>query len=279
MDWQVLSLLTGEQSGSRMSQQDKTVETEKPKIQMPDLIDTNDPDVNENENNASVPTSTASLMDDFFGDSGTDVHNNLSVNNDDPFADVSFHGQNNIKEHESVDIFSGLTTADKSSESQSESFDLFGSKDNVNDLMAGLSVNENTSSPSQNGTTQKESLETMFSDSTTNSNPQMNDVLSNMLQFQGHGMNPNPMFPMMLNPMAFGSQQINYAVMSNLLAQQQLLSTMNNLQSQNLGSASSSSAFPDIFNPVIASQTPTSTMNSSKKDDTKAFDFISVSLF
>ncbi|KAK1413532.1 hypothetical protein QVD17_35307 [Tagetes erecta] len=271
----VLSLLTGEQRGSRMSLQDKTVETEKPKIQMPDLIDTNDPNVNESENNASVPTSTASLMDDFFGDSGTDVHNNQSVNNDDPFADVSFLDQNNIKEHESVDIFSGLTTADKSSESQSESFDLFGSKDNVNDLMAGLSVNENVSSPSQNGLTQKESLETMFSDSTTNSNPQMNDVLTNMLQFQGHGMNPNPMFPMMLNPMAFGSQQINYAVMSNLLAQQQLLSTMNNLQSQNLGAASSSSAFPDIFNPVIASQSPTSTMNSSKKDDTKAFDFIS----
>ncbi|KAJ0948669.1 hypothetical protein HanRHA438_Chr01g0029831 [Helianthus annuus] len=113
----------------------------------------------------------------------------------------------------------------------------------------------------------------------------MNDVLSNMLQFQGHGMNPNPMMlnpmdpstynTMMLNPMLFGSQQINYAAMSNLLAQQQFLSTMNNLQSQNLGPASSSSAFPDIFNPVIATQPPTSTMNSSKKDDTKAFDFIS----
>ncbi|KAJ0948670.1 putative VHS domain, ENTH domain, AP-4 complex accessory subunit Tepsin [Helianthus annuus] len=39
----VLSLLTGEQTGSRMSQQDKNTETEIPKIQMPDLIDTNDP--------------------------------------------------------------------------------------------------------------------------------------------------------------------------------------------------------------------------------------------
>ncbi|KAI3683263.1 hypothetical protein L1987_83766 [Smallanthus sonchifolius] len=279
----VLSILTGEQSGSRMSQQDKNLETDKPKIQMPDLIDTNDPNGNENENNASVPTSTTSLMDDFFGDSGTDVHNNQSVNNDDPFTDVSFHGQDNIEEHEPVDIFSGLATVDKSSENQTELFDLFGSKDNVNDLMAGLSVNENVSSPSQNGPTQKESLETIFSDSTTNLNPQMNNVLSNMLQFQGHGMNPNPMFhmdpstfnTMMLNPMAFGSPQINYAAMSNLLAQQQFLSTMNNLQSQNLGPASSSSALPDIFNPVIASQTPTSTMNSSKKDDTKAFDFIS----
>ncbi|KAI3826761.1 hypothetical protein L1987_00814 [Smallanthus sonchifolius] len=279
----VLSILTGEQSGSRMSQQDKNLETDKPKIQMPDLIDTNDPNGNENDNNASVPTSTTSLMDDFFGDSGTDVHNNQSVNNDDLFTDVSFHGQDNIEEHEPVDIFSGLATVDKSSENQTELFDLFGSKDNVNDLMAVLSVNENVSSPSQNGPTQKESLETIFSDSTTNLNPQMNNVLSNMLQFQGHGMNPNPMFPMdpstfntmMLNPMAFGSQRINYAAMSNLLAQQQFLSTMNNLQSQNLGPANSSSALPDIFNPVIASQTPTSTMNSSKKDDTKAFDFIS----
>ncbi|KAK9058338.1 hypothetical protein SSX86_023179 [Deinandra increscens subsp. villosa] len=279
----VLSLLGGEQGASRMNQQDKILEAEKPKIQMPDLIDTNDSNVNENENNAFVSTSTTSLMDDFFGDSGSDAHNNQSVNNDDPFADVSFHGQNNIEEHESVDIFSGLSTVDKSSKSQSELFDLFDSKDNVNDLMAGLSVNGNESSPSQNGPAQKESLETMFSDSTTNLNPQMNEALSNMLQFQGQGMNPNPMFPMdpntyntmMLNPMLFGSQQINYAAMSNLLAQQQYLSTMNNLQNQNLGLASSSSALPDIFNPVIAIQSPTSTMKSSKKDDSKAFDFIS----
>ncbi|KAJ0612133.1 putative VHS domain, ENTH domain, tepsin, ENTH/VHS domain, AP-4 complex accessory subunit Tepsin [Helianthus annuus] len=284
----VLSLITGEQTGSRMSQQDKNMETEIPKIQMPDLIDTNDPNGNENENNAPVSLSTTSLMDDFFGDSGTDVHNNQSVNNDDPFTDVSFHGQNDTEQHEPVDIFSGLATVDKSSETQPELFDLFGSKDNVNDLMSGLSINENESSPSQDGPAQKESLETAFSDSshsTTNLNPQMNDVLSNMLQFQGHGMNPNPMMlnpmdpstynTMMLNPMLFGSQQINYAAMSNLLAQQQFLSTMNNLQSQNLGPASSSSAFPDIFNPVIATQPPTSTMNSSKKDDTKAFDFIS----
>ncbi|KAJ0623486.1 putative VHS domain, ENTH domain, AP-4 complex accessory subunit Tepsin [Helianthus annuus] len=247
----VLSLLMGEQTGSRMSQQDKKTETEIPKIQMPDLIDTNDPNGNENENNVPVSSSTTSLMDDFFGDSG-------------------------------------LATVDKSSETQPELFDLFGSKDNVNDLMSGLSINENASSPSQDGPAKKESLETAFSDSshsTTNLNPQMNDVLSNMLQFQGHGMNPNPMMlnpmdpstynTMMLNPMLFGSQQINYAAMSNLLAQQQFLSTMNNLQSQNLGPASSSSAFPDIFNPVIATQPPTSTMNTSKKDDTKAFDFIS----
>ncbi|KAD5802366.1 hypothetical protein E3N88_13726 [Mikania micrantha] len=269
----VLSLLTREQSGSTMTRQDKNLETEKPKIQMPDLIDTNE---NENENIASVSASTTSLMDDFFGDSSTDAHNSQSANNDDPFADVSFHGQNIREEHQSVDIFSGLATVDKSSESQSELFDLFGSKDSVNGLMASLSVAESESSPSQNETTQKESLETMFSDSTVKFNPQMNDVLSNMLQFQGHGVNPNPMFPMMLNPMAFSSQQINnYAAMSNLFAQQQFLSTMNRLQSQNLGPASSSSALPDIFNPIIASQTPTSTMNGSKKDDTKAFDFIS----
>ncbi|KAL8262664.1 hypothetical protein R6Q59_024013 [Mikania micrantha] len=207
---------------------------------------------------------------------GTDAHNSQSVNNDDPFADVSFHGQNIREEHQSVDIFSGLATVYKSSESQSELFDLFGSKNSVNGLMASLSVTESESSPSQNETTQKESLETMFSDSSVKFNPQMNDVLSNMLQFQGHGVNPNAMLPMMLNPMSFSSQQINnYAVMSNLFAQQQFLSTMNSLQSQNLGPASSSSALPDIFNSIISSQTPTSTMNGSKKDDTKAFDFIS----
>ncbi|GJT93139.1 VHS domain-containing protein [Tanacetum coccineum] len=306
----VLSLLNGEQSGSRISQPDKNLKTEKPVVQMPDLIDTNDA----NENDSSIRTSdenTASLMDDFFGDADvhvnqpannddlfTDVQTNQPGNNDDPFADVSFHGQNN-KEDESGDIFSGMATVDKtaavltqttSSGSGPELFDIFGSesiipqgqgnsKNNVNDLMAGLSVNGNESSPLKNGTP-----ETLFSIPTTNPNQQVNDVLSNMLQFQAQGITPNPMFPMdpntynalssglMFNPMAYASQPINYAAMSNLLAQQQYLS---NLQSQNSGSASSASAFPDIFNPVIASQAPTSTMNGSKKEDTKAFDFIS----
>ncbi|KAI3697210.1 hypothetical protein L6452_30062 [Arctium lappa] len=318
----VLSILRGEQSGSRMNQQDRNLKTEKTVIQMPDLIDTNDPDGNENSISMK-DESSASLIDGLFGDGlGTDVHDSQPGNNDDPFADVSFHGQNN-KEHESADIFSGMATVDKpgavftqtmASGSGPELFDIFGSdsgipqgaqgnsKDNLNDLMAGLSVNGNESSSLQNGTSLGGPTKTIFSDSTISPNPQMNDVLSNILQFQAPGITPNPMFPidpklyngqssgLMFNPMAFGSQPINYGAMSNLLAQQQFLSTMTNLQqtgnlqSQNIGPASNpsgtqvggyASALPDIFNPVIASQAPTSTMNASKKDDTRAFDFIS----
>ncbi|KAJ9558524.1 hypothetical protein OSB04_013138 [Centaurea solstitialis] len=319
----VLSILNGEQSGSRMNQPDRNLKTEKTVIQMPDLIDTNDQ--NGTGNSVSMKDeSSASLIDGLFGDGlGTDVHNDQPGNNDDPFADVSFLGQNNKEEHESADIFSGMATVDKpgavftqtmASGSGPELFDIFGSdsgipqggqgnsKDNLNDLMAGLSVNGNDPSTLQNGTSLRGQTETMFSDSTMNPNPQMNDVLSNMLQFQAPGVTQNPMFPMdpklyngqspglMFNPMAFGSQPLNYGAMSNLLAQQQFLSTMTNLQqsgnlqSQNNGPASNpsgtqvggyNSALPDIFNPVIASQAPTSTMNASKKDDTRAFDFIS----
>ncbi|XP_024983172.1 VHS domain-containing protein At3g16270-like isoform X3 [Cynara cardunculus var. scolymus] len=322
--WQVLSILNGEQSGSRMSQPDRNLKTEKTVVQMPDLIDTNDP--NGNEHSFSMKDeSSASLIDGFLGDGlGTDVHNNQPGNNDDPFADVSFHGQSNKEEHESADIFSGMATVDKpgavftqtmASGSGPELFDIFGSdsgipqgsqgnaKDDLNDLMAGLSVNGNESSSLQNGTSLGGPTETLFSDSTANPNPQMSDVLSNILQFQAPGITPNPIFPidpklyngqssgLMFNPMAFGSQPINYGAMSNLLAQQQFLSTMTNLQqqtgnlqSQNIGPTSNpsgtqvggyTSALPDIFNPIIASQAPTSTMNASKKDDTRAFDFIS----
>ncbi|XP_024983170.1 VHS domain-containing protein At3g16270-like isoform X1 [Cynara cardunculus var. scolymus] len=320
----VLSILNGEQSGSRMSQPDRNLKTEKTVVQMPDLIDTNDP--NGNEHSFSMKDeSSASLIDGFLGDGlGTDVHNNQPGNNDDPFADVSFHGQSNKEEHESADIFSGMATVDKpgavftqtmASGSGPELFDIFGSdsgipqgsqgnaKDDLNDLMAGLSVNGNESSSLQNGTSLGGPTETLFSDSTANPNPQMSDVLSNILQFQAPGITPNPIFPidpklyngqssgLMFNPMAFGSQPINYGAMSNLLAQQQFLSTMTNLQqqtgnlqSQNIGPTSNpsgtqvggyTSALPDIFNPIIASQAPTSTMNASKKDDTRAFDFIS----
>ncbi|XP_071689490.1 protein MODIFIED TRANSPORT TO THE VACUOLE 1-like [Rutidosis leptorrhynchoides] len=285
----VLSLLDGEQSGGRISQQERNSETVKPVIEMPNLIDTNDP--NENEN--IVQTSdkiTTSLMDNFFNDA--DVDTNQPTNNDDPFADVSFLDQTNTQQHESADIFSGMATIDKPSESVPDPFDIFGSTDNVNDLMAGLSVNGNESSPLQNGASNTGPLETLLSDSTLKTN--QNDVFSNMLQFQAQGMSQNPLLPMdaniynaissglMFNP-AFASQPMNYAAMNNLLAQQQqflsnLQQTGNlnlHLQSHNIDPTIGSSAHPDIFNPIIASQAPTSTMNSSKKDDTKAFDFIS----
>ncbi|XP_024980221.1 VHS domain-containing protein At3g16270-like isoform X3 [Cynara cardunculus var. scolymus] len=321
----VLSLLNGEQSGSRMSQPDKNLKTQKV-CQMPDLIDTNDSYGNENsvamqrdESIASLSTSTTSLINDFFTDgASTDVHNEDLTNTDDPFADVAFHGQNNKDEHEATDIFSGMATVDKpgivtptsAGGSGPELFDIFGSnsefpqsqgnsKNDVDDLMAGLSINGNESLPKQNGNSQMEQPEIIFSNSTTNSIHQPNDALNNIFKSQAPGIAANPMFPMdpmtynalssglMLNPTPFASQTVNYGAMSSLLAQQQFLSAMSNLQqmgnlqSQNIGASNASgtqvaehtSALPDIFNPSIATQTPM--MNNSKKEDTRAFDFIS----
>ncbi|KAK9062599.1 hypothetical protein SSX86_019787 [Deinandra increscens subsp. villosa] len=312
----VLSFLNGEESVSRISQPDRNLKTEKTVVQMPDLIDTNDPHENgdfittqTDENIGSHAASTTSLINDFLTDGSTnDVRDE---NNEDPFADVAFHGQNSKEELETADIFSGMDTQMPASGSGPELFDIFGSnfenpqgqgnlKGDLNDLMAGLSVHGHESLQKQNGNS-----ETTFSESTTTSSHQSNDVLNSILKSQapgnGNGIGVNPMFPtnpmtynalssgLMFNPSAFGSQQINYGAMGNLLAQQQFLSTMSNLQqmgnlqSHNMGANNASgtqvggynSALPDIFNPSIATQQPSSVMNNPKKEDTRAFDFIS----
>ncbi|KAI7736861.1 hypothetical protein M8C21_027340 [Ambrosia artemisiifolia] len=312
----VLSLLDGEQSGSRVSQPDKNLKTEKTVVHMPDLIDTNDSDENANfittqtdENIASLSTPTTSFSNDFFMDGSiNDVHGETKTS-DDPFADVAFHGQNSIDEHETADIFSGMTTQTPAGGSGPELFDIFGSnsetpqgqgnlKNDLSDLMAGLSVDGNESVQKQNGNSQ-----IIFSDSTKTSSHHTNDVLNNILKSQapGNGIGANPMFPMdpttynalssglMFNPATFSSQQMNYGAMSSILAQQQFLATMSNLQqmgnlqSHNMGANNASgtqvggydSALPDIFNPTTAIQPPSSMLNNSKKEDTRAFDFIS----
>ncbi|XP_034695559.1 protein MODIFIED TRANSPORT TO THE VACUOLE 1-like [Vitis riparia] len=92
----------------------------------------------------------------------------------------------------------------------------------------------------------------------------------------------------MFNP-AFPSQPMNYGAMGNFFAQQQFLAAMSNFQqlgnltsqSAGMGHAGGtmeggySSPLPDIFHPHIPTQSPTAVMTSSKKEETKAFDFIS----
>lgn len=303
----VLVLLDGEQTGTTTTHPDKIPKTEKPVIQMPDLIDTNDPFGTENpittqtdETIASLSTPTTSLMTDFFMDTEE------LKNSDDPFADVAFHGHNTKNEHEETDIFSGMSTIDKpvtitqtqvggnGNGNGPELFDIFGSNSelpqtkekstNFDDLMTGLSINGN---------------ETLPQKGQNNSSHQTNDVLNNLLKSQQPGIPTNPMMSMdpitynalssglVFNPAAFGSQPVNYGAMSSILAQQQFLNNlqqMGNLQSQNFGAGNASgsqvggynSALPDIFNPNIATQQPpSSVVNNSKKEDTRAFDFIS----
>ncbi|KAH7866550.1 hypothetical protein Vadar_021874 [Vaccinium darrowii] len=325
----VLSLLDGEQTGGRMSHPEKPIKAETTTFQMPDLIDTSGPvdalsteDFLEMQSDQQVPnpkTSVSPIFDDLFGEStGTGVIASDHKNDDDPFADVSFHTNGN-KENV-VDIFSGMNVDKQganevhfaaNSNTFEQPFDIFGPNSEIlqpegnhekdaHDLMAGLSINDNASTTQQKGTSLGALSEPIFSNSTINpSQPASNNVLSGILGPQAAGVNANPMFPvgpmaynmppgLMFNP-AFPSQPVNYSAMGSLFAQQQFLAAMSNfqqfgnLQSQNAGishlvgtnGGAYESPLPDIFNPSIPTPTPSTTMNGSKKEDTKAFDFIS----
>ncbi|XP_057967083.1 protein MODIFIED TRANSPORT TO THE VACUOLE 1 [Malania oleifera] len=326
----VLSLLGGEERGSVVNHVEKpaTVETATV-IQMPDLIDTGDPDdYHEREDStekqidqsgSNLPTPTTPLIDDIFGDSlGTGVTTTVQKIDDDPFADVSFHTS---ESREPVDdLFSGMTVDDKPSANANENhlagnkkgpelFDIFGSNPehpqeqekhkNLHYLMDGLSINENDSKMKQKETSSGTLSETIFPDSSINPGHQAsNEALNGPLASQMAGVNPNLVFPLgstpynippgiMFNP-AFPSQPINYGAMGSLFTQPQLLATMSNFQQ--MGHLSSQAAsfghagemkggysppLPDIFNPNMPTHTANPMMSSSKKEETKAFDFIS----
>ncbi|XP_016741155.2 uncharacterized protein [Gossypium hirsutum] len=104
----VLVLLNGEQPGGLASTSEKFLKAETTLVQMPDLIDTGDPDdyngldsstKDQNYQNTTVRTTTP-LIDDLLGDGiGTNLSTSELKNDDDPFADVSFHttkGRKNV---------------------------------------------------------------------------------------------------------------------------------------------------------------------------------------
>ncbi|KAK7845303.1 vhs domain-containing protein [Quercus suber] len=270
----VLNLLGGEQAGSAATYTEKTKKADTTTVvPMPDLIDTGDPDA---------------------------------------YQENFTNSQN--------DLFSGMTVDDKQSANENhmaekkngpELFDIFGSnhelpqeqethKNDLNDLMGGLSINENTFNMKQKETSPVGFPQSLFSDSNSHPSHQVpNDALSGMFNSQTAMTNANVMFPpgampynispgLMMNP-TFSSQPLNYAAMGNLLAQQQLLATMSNLQ--HLGNMNTQNAgvshvggtngayvppLPDIFQSNFPTQQATSAMmNSSKKEETRAFDFIS----
>ncbi|KAG7582166.1 ENTH domain [Arabidopsis suecica] len=314
----VLSLLNGGQSSGLMSSSDNTVKREAA-VDLPDLIDTGDSDyitedtlnnLNAIDTGSTVAKAAPLMDDDWFGDSSdTVLSSSEKKNDDDPFADVSFH-PNEAKES-ADDLFSGMTVGEKSAAAGGnhvpELFDMFGStakleaepKDskNINDLMASFSIDENNSN--QKGSSSSTLPEDLFAMPSTTSHQAPENPIGGILGSQNPGFIQNSMLPggvmpfnfppgMMMNP-AFASQPLNYAAMASLLAQQQqYLGNMSNFQqfgnlnAQGSGnvlsmgtSGGNQSAFPDIFQPNFANQAPTSTMNGSKKEDTRAFDFIS----
>ncbi|GFP99656.1 vhs domain-containing protein at3g16270 [Phtheirospermum japonicum] len=311
----VLSLLGGEQSGVGINHVQKSAKAPQPSMMpdlidtgdSDDLFGVEDSKKAESESRiTNKVTSTAPLIDDLFGDSfgGTESTNGPKLD-DDPFADVNFHiGED--KNHV-ADLFSGVATEAHTAAPKTE-FDFFNlsseasqergkaGKD-VNDLIGSLSINENDPFKMPNGSTVEKGSEHLDSKpSVYQDNKIPNSVLNNEFASQATGINAAPMFPsgamgynippgLMFNP-AFASHPMNYGAMGSLFAQQQFLATLSNFQqlgnhqsNTNIGAAGSnagsSSPYPDIFNPGMATQPPTSVMNDSKREDTKAFDFIS----
>ncbi|XP_009609485.1 protein MODIFIED TRANSPORT TO THE VACUOLE 1 isoform X1 [Nicotiana tomentosiformis] len=259
-------------------------------------------------------TSGAPLVDDLFGDNlGGGVASGQQKNGDDPFADVSFHTSN--EKALEADHFSGMTfdktdatevhlAVDRTGP---ELFDMFGPsvevpqdpnnpRKEIHDLMNSLSLNGNDSSKKQNDSS-RGTYPDMFQESTIDPHQASNDALNSIFSSQAGGANSNPMFPLgamqynlppgfVLNP-SFAPQALNYNAMGNMFAQQQFFATLSSYQqlatmhpSTSASHAADSaggygSALPDIFNPSISNHSPTSLMNTSKKEDTKAFDFIS----
>lgn len=236
-------------------------------------------------------------------------------NDDDPFADVSFYTSNekapeaDLFSGMTVDTSDATEIHSGNNRNGPELFDIFGpsvevpqesnnSRKELPDIMHSLSLNGNESSMKRNGSSGVTPYQNIFQESTIDPCHQAsNDALNSKLLSQAGGANANPMFPLgamqynlppgfMLNP-SFAPQALNYNAMGNIFAQQQLLATLSSYPQ--LGSVHPStsashaadsaegygSALPDIFNASISNQTPTSLMNTSKKEDTKAFDFIS----
>ncbi|XP_030525384.2 LOW QUALITY PROTEIN: protein MODIFIED TRANSPORT TO THE VACUOLE 1-like [Rhodamnia argentea] len=319
----VLSFLDGERVGSLAIGSGKPVKAETATaVQMPDLIDTGESDYINGTNDLTYmqgAANTGSLTKevtpsiyDLLGDNvGSGVSTSEERNDDDPFADVSFHsGQG---QDSTDDIFKGMTIDDKHgvnqnhvtiNENRPELFDIFGSSDisseqvnqrnDVNALMAGLSVNE-----SEVKGTPAMLSEAIMSNLKSNPGYQVSiDTLNRIVESQMTGISPNAMplpsslpfsIPpgMMFNP-AFPSQSINYVGMGNFLAQQQILANTSNFQlngnmnAQGVGTShvtrangSHSPPFPDIFQANFPTQSPNMMGSNLKKEGTKAFDFIS----
>ncbi|KAJ8756159.1 hypothetical protein K2173_024706 [Erythroxylum novogranatense] len=322
----VLSLLGGEQAAGVVGYSEKSVKADTVNVQMPDLIDTGDStdffgadESSQDSSNQKIADQMRPAMpflDDLLGDSfGADVSSIEQKNDDDPFADVSFHAGEGRGQVD--DLFSGMTVGDKAVSDENhisangkgpELSDIFGSnepsqnqnnnKTKINDLMDGMFINENISKNKQQEASSGVLSESLFSDSNTPPRqPVSNDHLSGVLGPQLTGMNASSMLlsgsmpynlppDMVLNP-AFLSQQLNYG--ASLLTQQQFLATMSNFQhlnslnAQNVSASQAaginggvySSTLPDIFQSNFPNQSPTSMMSNTKKEDTKAFDFIS----
>ncbi|KAM3348342.1 hypothetical protein ACQJBY_021935 [Aegilops geniculata] len=300
----VLNLLVGEQpTGSKHLSESRPTP-----VQMPDLIDTGDQDdlvtqlsAQESSEQIMGNSNYVSSVDDLLG--GETIGNTSATSNgngSDLFADVSFH-EEEIKE--TNDLFSGMTVEEKSSASMHDNSlieqDIFGSspeplfqervddKGTVNDLMAGLNLNGTAQAqPGVKAETNSNLNGSQFFDMNSQtshvaSGAALNGILGQSSFYQQVPMQYN-LSPQMFGQ-SFAGQQLNYGAMEALLAQQQQL--LQNLGNFNAGlghpafnsmSGGNASGMPDIFNSSNQPPHQVAVMSNSKKDETKAFDFVSV---
>ncbi|KZV38345.1 VHS domain-containing protein [Dorcoceras hygrometricum] len=264
-----------------------------------------------NQPSASIMPLVGDLLGDSFGGDVSSIGTKLD---DDPFGDVSFH-TNQDKNHitdlfsgMAGDNSGNTGVSIASQKTESDPFDLFSSssesyqehgnhRKDVNDLMDDLSIRAGNPLAEQNGSVSVKGSEDRGSISTTYPENRIpNDILNTEFAPPAGRMNTNPMFPIgamaynippgvMFNPLV-ASNPMNYNAMGSLIAQQQFLATMSNFQQ--LGNLHSNTSFnavgsqvghtsplPDIFNPGISNQPPTSLMSDSKREENKAFDFVS----
>ena len=301
----VLNLLVGEQpTGSKHLSESRTTPTP---VQMPDLIDTGDQDdlvtqssAQESSEQIMGNSNYVSSVDDLLG--GETIGNTSATSNgngSDLFADVSFH-EEEIKE--TNDLFSGMTVEEKSSAPVHDNSlieqDIFGSspeplfqervddKGTVNDLMAGLNLNGTAQAqPGLKAETNSNLNGSQFFDMNSQnshvaSGAALNGILGQSSFYQQVPMQYN-LSPQMFGQ-SFAGQQLNYGAMEALLAQQQQL--LQNLGNFNAGlghpafnsmSGGNASGMPDIFNSSNQPPHQVAVMSNSKKDETKAFDFVS----
>ncbi|KAK1290363.1 VHS domain-containing protein [Acorus calamus] len=293
----VLTLMNGGQTGGVKSiagQPSSSKANTAPTVELPDLIDAgtlDDSSKKPNDESISCLTSASPFIDDLFAD-GTvaDTITSGKTTEEDPFADVSFHTDTADKGN-TDDIFSGLTVDDKlasngssapTSSFGSDFLDVFSSNSqqlpqkDVHDLMGGLTVNDMPHEDKKSGS--------FFDAGLFNTSSEANVSVNHNAFFQVAPMQYSMPQNFMLNP-AFASQPVNYAAMGNYIAQQQqMLSTFHNLGNFNTGVGQGVnnamngqfSPIPDTLNvPNYSTPSPLTTSTSLKKEDTKAFDFIS----
>lgn len=310
----VLSILDGENTSGEKQAEDLSSAKPAITTPLPDLIDTGENDEYGSDGthhqaqqmNANL-MSAGSLVDDLFG--GEPITNVYTGENgkEDPFADVSFHVTEDRGKLD--DLFSGLTVDEKKSEiettgpthnsQQSEFLDLFGTnahpntqetaKTDVHDLIAGLSTRERSQENIMSAAADIRTFSGFTNLNAANGAyvSQANDASSGFIGSQMIGMNQNPIFPpdsmpygvpsgIMLNqPLA--TQPINYNSMATLLSQQQLLFQNYGHIETGVVHASGTNALPlpDIFQFTNTPVQSHSTVMTSSKEETRAFDFIS----